>query len=173
MIPKASKMSCLWISAIGGSRASMASSASQTKSIHMIVGRRASVMVYLKSSPEKITPGGSFPSRRRFYFSQAHIGILCEPYHIACGQRKAMTALGGRRHFFDGFSCFGGGAGCDCCFGGDEGSAGRCCCQRLNFCSCCCSCCGVRSCTGGVGLTSGCDSGAAAGRCCSCCGRKP
>jgi len=35
--------------------------------------------------------------------------------------------------------------------------AGLCCCHVLNFCACCCSCCGLRSCTGGAGRTSGCD----------------
>ena len=59
-------------------------------------------------------------------------------------------------YFFAGFSSFGVGAaegrelslGC--------AAAGLCCCHVLNFCACCCSCCGLRSCTGGAGLTSGC-----------------
>ena len=47
------------------------------------------------------------------------------------------------------------GAGADGLVAG-AGELGRCCCQVLNFCSCCRSCCSFRSCTGGAGRTSGC-----------------
>ena len=59
-------------------------------------------------------------------------------------------------HFFVLFPwlCDAGEELCFCCGGG---LAGFCCCHVLNFRSCCCSCSGLFSCTGGAGLAKGCD----------------
>src|ERR1700722_1735373 len=68
-----------------------------------------------------------------------------------------------RQPFFGGADGAGRGAGAGAGLGaGADGLAegagelGRCCCQVLNFCSCCRSCCSFRSCTGGAVRTIGC-----------------